>query len=42
VLAALALYQETGCDGVICLVVGLPMDLSKAVALLARCGGPLT
>jgi alcohol dehydrogenase class IV len=42
VLAALALYEEAGCDGVICLVVGLPMDLSKAVALLARYGGPLT
>ncbi len=41
VLAALALYQDAGCDGVICLGGGSPMDLGKAVALLARCGGPL-
>ncbi len=41
VLAALALYQDSGCDGVICLGGGSPMDLGKAVALLARCGGPL-
>lgn len=41
VLAALALYESTGCNGVICLGGGSPMDLGKAVALLARCGGPL-
>ncbi len=41
VLAALALYKDAGCDGVICLGGGSPMDLGKAVALLARCGGPL-
>lgn len=41
VLAALALYEDAGCDGVICLGGGSPMDLGKAVALLARCGGPL-
>jgi len=41
VLAALALYESEGCNGVICLGGGSPMDLGKAVALLARCGGPL-
>lgn len=41
VLAALELYRAERCDGVICLGGGSPMDLGKAVALLARCGGPL-
>ncbi len=41
VLAALDLYKAEGCDGVICLGGGSPMDLGKAVALLAKCGGPL-
>ncbi|ODS94281.1 MAG: 4-hydroxybutyrate dehydrogenase [Erythrobacter sp. SCN 62-14] len=41
VLAALEIYQAQGCDGVICLGGGSPMDLGKAVALLARCGTPL-
>ncbi|MFM7404056.1 MAG: iron-containing alcohol dehydrogenase [Erythrobacter sp.] len=41
VLAALDLYQSEGCDGVICVGGGSPMDLGKAVALLAKCGGPL-
>jgi len=41
VVAALMLYQDAGCDGVICLGGGSPMDLGKAVALLARWGWPL-
>lgn len=40
-LAALELYQSEGCDGVICLGGGSPMDLGKAVALLAESGLPL-
>jgi 4-hydroxybutyrate dehydrogenase len=38
---ALALYQSAGCDGVVCIGGGSPMDLGKAVALLASSGGPL-
>ena len=38
---ALALYQSEGCDGVVCVGGGSPIDLGKAVALLAGNGGPL-
>jgi alcohol dehydrogenase class IV len=41
VMDALALYQSEGCDGVVCIGGGSPMDLGKAVALLALSGGPL-
>lgn len=41
VIQALALYQSEGCDGVVCIGGGSPMDLGKAVALLAVSGGPL-
>lgn len=41
VTEALALYRSAGCDGVVCLGGGSPMDLGKAVALLALSGGPL-
>lgn len=40
-LAALKLYKEEKCDGVICLGGGSSMDLGKAVALLAASGEPL-
>lgn len=38
---AVALYQSEGCDGVVCVGGGSPIDLGKAVALLAINGGPL-
>jgi 4-hydroxybutyrate dehydrogenase len=41
VLSALALYRAERCDGVICLGGGSPMDLGKAVALLAESAEPL-
>jgi len=41
VIEALESYQENNCDGVVCIGGGSPMDLGKAVALLAVSGGPL-
>lgn len=41
VLAALALYRDEGCDGLVALGGGSPIDLAKAVALLATHEGPL-
>ena len=38
---AVALYKASGCDGVIALGGGSPIDLGKAVALLATHPGPL-
>ncbi len=37
--ACMEIWQEQGCDGVIALGGGSPIDLSKAVALLASHGG---
>lgn len=39
--AALALYRERGCDGIVALGGGSPIDLAKGVALLATHPGPL-
>lgn len=39
--AALALYRAEGCDGVIAVGGGSPIDLAKGVALLATHPGPL-
>ncbi len=41
VLAALAAYREGGCDGIVALGGGSPIDLAKGVALLATHEGPL-
>lgn len=39
--AALAVYRAAGCDGVVAVGGGSPIDLGKAVALLATHQGPL-
>lgn len=39
--AALAVYREAGCDGVVAVGGGSPIDLAKGVALLATHPGPL-
>ncbi len=41
VKAATAAYREAGCDGIVALGGGSPMDLAKGVALLATHEGPL-
>ncbi len=41
VAAALALYKAEGCDGLVALGGGSPIDLAKGVALLATHEGPL-
>ena len=38
---ALALYKESGCDGIICIGGGSSIDLGKGVAILASHGGEL-
>lgn len=40
-MAALAQYLAAGCDGVVAVGGGSPMDLGKGVALMAGSGGPL-
>ena len=40
-LAALDVYRDNGCDGVVAVGGGSPIDLGKAVALLATHPGPL-
>jgi len=41
VLAALALYRQHGCDGLVAIGGGSPIDLAKGVALLATHDGAL-
>jgi 4-hydroxybutyrate dehydrogenase len=41
VLAALDLYRSRGCDGLIAIGGGSPIDLAKGVALLSTHSGPL-
>lgn len=41
VLAALAAYKGGGCDGIVAVGGGSPIDLAKGVALLATHDGPL-
>jgi 4-hydroxybutyrate dehydrogenase len=41
VLAALEVYRAEGCDGVVAVGGGSPIDLAKGVALLATHDGPL-
>jgi 4-hydroxybutyrate dehydrogenase len=41
VMAALAAYRDAGCDGVLAVGGGSPIDLAKAVALLATHDPPL-
>ncbi len=41
VLEALALYKQNGCDGLVAIGGGSPIDLAKGVALLATHEGPL-
>ena len=41
VLAALELYKAKGCDGLVAIGGGSPIDLAKGVALLAQHDGPL-
>jgi 4-hydroxybutyrate dehydrogenase len=41
VLAALEAYRAGGCDGIVALGGGSPLDLAKGVALLATHAGPL-
>lgn len=40
-LAALVVYRDAGCDGVVAVGGGSPIDLGKGVALLAAHAGPL-
>lgn len=40
-LAALDLYRQEGCDGVVAFGGGSPIDLGKGIALLATHAGPL-
>lgn len=42
VLEATAMYKQTGCDGIVCVGGGSPMDLGKAVGVLAKHPEPLS